>query len=632
MTHPTIARQARVVLLTMLLAASLLPVTSGVASAQGSSSAFDAAVKYLEAVPGLRSQVQNLTITLDPRGDASKDGDAVWAAVGGVTLNKKLRRWFDKLAKGPIGWGKVPEQGAIVLATFTGLARKTDLKGDDSVHQYNIFGDGGAVTQGPEQDPFETATRVDAFGTWHQEGVGTYPQATSSTAAGGVVNWFDRAYVGAGGVDRNVIANVVRLEDVPFGGGGGGGNPPGGGGGGNPPGGNNPPGGGGNPPGGGGNGAGPDAGAGVADDEAGGAVPLVDLTPTMQILVESGDSRDAITWFAGTSFFNSNFVLGNDGEACFNTVSTRLPDGRLLIEVNAQSGRPLDLESLHDFMWMSSYATGGELLNSIRGEWSRNGTSGMYRGVFILPIPARQLGSVRIAPDERALVAAEERGGTEAEDLAAVVGQMALALATSGVAVPGFNGNPECGTFTANDLDICDQRIVDAVQEAMASAGASLAGPLAAVPGRAANGARQCTMTDDGKPAAQVTATGTPVAAENLDIVAEASGCDVADVGTERPARVLDCDLFTALLWVADADLAEDIESLDLEEEDETALKLLAWQALFAEGYGPVIPPLDAPIEMEGMGPIANALMDAAGEASEGKVWTPAYPPSSANA
>jgi hypothetical protein len=132
-----------------------------------------------------------------------------------------------------------------------------------------------------------------------------------------------------------------------------------------------------------------------------------------------------------------------------------------------------------------------------------------------------------------------------------------------------------------------------------------------------------------------VQAPGTPLAEESLDTAAGASGCDVAKVGTERPARYLDCDLFSAFLWVADAELAEAVEWLAEDEDEDTAGQLLAWQILFAEGYGPTIPPipsLDEPIEMEGMVPIADTLMDAVEEASDGLVWTPAFPPGGANA
>ena len=94
-----------------------------------------------------------------------------------------------------------------------------------------------------------------------------------------------------------------------------------------------------------------------------------------------------------------------------------------------------------------------------------------------------------------------------------------------------------------------------------------------------------------------------------------------------------------------DADLAEDIESLGLDEADESELQYLAWQMLFPPEQDPFLPlpsveapgtveatpDPNAPFDLDSWGedttPIANAIMDAVEEVAGDAVWRPAYPP-----
>jgi hypothetical protein len=104
MTTASARRPVRGIVMALLLVLAVMPAAPAVVGAQSSgSSDLDSARKALTKIPGVKSQIQNLSLTTDPRGDASKGGDAIWGATGQIVLNKKLRNWFKKLVDSPLG-------------------------------------------------------------------------------------------------------------------------------------------------------------------------------------------------------------------------------------------------------------------------------------------------------------------------------------------------------------------------------------------------------------------------------------------------------------------------------------------------------------------------------------------------
>jgi hypothetical protein len=174
----------RAIIAVLLLTLAALPAFPASAGAQDTSAAQRSqALDYLATLPGLKGQLPNLRVTTDPRGDAATTGDAVWAALGEVVLNKQLRNWVKKLAASKTGWGldQLPPVGTPVLATFVGLASKPDLKATASTVVHQGYADGTRVaTQGFRADPFEADSALDSFGIFYRDDVGAYPQAAAS--------------------------------------------------------------------------------------------------------------------------------------------------------------------------------------------------------------------------------------------------------------------------------------------------------------------------------------------------------------------------------------------------------------------------------------------------------------------
>ena len=242
-------------------------------------------------------------------------------------------------------------------------------------------------------------------------------------------------------------------------------------------------------------------------------------------------TRDVVYAPGGSQLFGFEVLPGLGSVACVSTFVSPLPDGRRQVQLDIQASEEVAPEDLAELR-LSGYTSSGAMGGSLDGGWTTIPGIG-HRGLFV--VDDFGVDSVAIAPDGAAdgLGSAITRANAGRR-----IGLNGMGLAT------GMNG---CGQLVS-DVDACDARVLEAMSSTAVFDG--LGTSLRGVAGISPDGAVVCDIFADERPVGRLLNGMQPVVSQGeVQIIAEASGCDTFASSSLPDGAVISCDGFAALLW-----------------------------------------------------------------------------------